>query len=173
MSCEETEAPRRCKSISLTCLYFFFTSCHTIVPLIRNKNMDWNRMQQHDDMWKITNKNKIVAIRVHRLTCQRSPIPLYKKMWEFMNARPLVFVRTYNEGIQRVRNSKGKYALLIESPKSDYINVREPCDTIKIGQNIDSKGFGVATPLGSPLKWVSIYSQFQHSRWVNEHFNEK
>lgn len=108
-------------------------------------------MQQLDAMWKTANKKKkIVTIRVHRV--QRSPIPLYKKMWEFMNARPFLFVRTYNEGIQRVRNSKGKFALLIESPKSDYINGREPCDTIKIGQNIDSKGFGVATPLGSPLK---------------------
>lgn len=86
---------------------------------------------------------------------QRSPIPLYRKMWEFMNARPHLFVRTYDEGIRRVRNSNGKYALLIESPKNDYINGREPCDTYKIGRNIDSKGFGVATPFGSPLKWVS------------------
>lgn len=83
---------------------------------------------------------------------QRSPIPLYKRMWDFMNARQHVFVRTYDEGIRRVRNSKGKYALLIESPKNDYINEREPCDTIKVGENIGSKGFGVATPLGSPLK---------------------
>lgn len=73
-----------------------------------------------------------------------------------MNARPQLFVRSYDEGIRRVRNSNGKYVFLIESPKNDYINGREPCDTIKIGQNIDSKGFGVATPVGSPLKWVSI-----------------
>lgn len=75
-------------------------------------------------------------------------------MWDFMQSRPEVFVRSYEEGIQRVRNSKGKYALLIESPKNDYINEREPCDTMKVGQNIDSKGFGVGTPLGSPLRYV-------------------
>lgn len=78
-------------------------------------------------------------------------------MWEFMNSRKHVFVRTYDEGIRRVRMSKGKYALLIESPKNDYINEREPCDTMKVGRNLDAKGFGVATPLGSPLRLV-LYS---------------
>ncbi|GLV33707.1 Glutamate receptor IB [Carabus blaptoides fortunei] len=83
---------------------------------------------------------------------RRSQITLYSKMWEFMNSRKHVFVRTYDEGIRRVRMSKGKYALLIESPKNDYINEREPCDTMKVGRNLDAKGFGVATPLGSPLR---------------------
>ncbi|XP_023289712.1 glutamate receptor 1 [Orussus abietinus] len=83
---------------------------------------------------------------------RRSQISLYSKMWEFMNSRKHVFVRTYDEGIRRVRTSKGKYALLIESPKNDYINEREPCDTMRVGSNLDSKGFGVATPLGSPLR---------------------
>lgn len=77
-------------------------------------------------------------------------------MWEFMSSRKHVFVRTYDEGIKRVRTSKGKYALLIESPKNDYINEREPCDTMKVGRNLDAKGFGVATPLGSPLRWVTV-----------------
>jgi len=46
----------------------------------------------------------------------------------------------------------GKYALLIESPKNDYTNQRKPCDTMKVGNNLDSKGFGIGTPLGSPLQ---------------------
>lgn len=71
-----------------------------------------------------------------------------------MSGRPENFVNSYEEGIQRVRNSKGKYALLIESPKNDYTNVRKPCDTMKVGQNLDSKGFGIGTPLGSPLRFV-------------------
>lgn len=69
-----------------------------------------------------------------------------------MKSHPEVFVRSYEEGIARVRNAKGKYALLIESPKNDYTNEREPCDTMKVGQNLDNKGFGVATPLGSALR---------------------
>lgn len=71
-----------------------------------------------------------------------------------MNAHPHVFVPNYDDGIQRVRNSKGKYALLIESPKNDYTNEREPCDTMKVGPNLDTKGFGIATPLGSPLRYA-------------------
>ncbi|XP_055317645.1 glutamate receptor 1-like isoform X2 [Sitodiplosis mosellana] len=82
----------------------------------------------------------------------KSPIDLYAHMWKYMASRPENFVNSYEEGIQRVRNSKGKYALLIESPKNDYTNVRKPCDTMKVGQNLDSKGFGVGTPLGSPLR---------------------
>jgi hypothetical protein len=86
------------------------------------------------------------------LTQQKSQISLYNKMWDFMNSRKHVFVHSYDEGIRRVRTSKGKYALLIESPKIEYINEREPCDTMKVGRNLDAKGFGVATPLGSPLR---------------------
>lgn len=83
---------------------------------------------------------------------QKSQISLYNRMWEYMNSRKHVFVHSYDEGIRRVRTSKGKYALLIESPKNEYISQREPCDTMKIGRNLDAKGFGVATPLGSPLR---------------------
>ncbi|XP_020816691.1 glutamate receptor 1 [Drosophila serrata] len=83
---------------------------------------------------------------------RRSQIGLHNKMWEYMNARKSVFVNTYDEGIKRVRTSKGKYALLVESPKNEYVNAREPCDTMKVGRNLDTKGFGIATPLGSALK---------------------
>ncbi|XP_041449331.1 glutamate receptor 1 [Drosophila obscura] len=83
---------------------------------------------------------------------RRSQIALHNKMWEYMNSRPNVFVHTYDEGIRRVRTSKGKYALLVESPKNEYVNAREPCDTMKVGRNLDTKGFGIATPLGSALK---------------------
>ncbi|KAG8038130.1 hypothetical protein G9C98_006455 [Cotesia typhae] len=83
---------------------------------------------------------------------RKSQISLYSKMWEYMNTRNHVFVKTYDEGIKKVRASKGKYALLIESPKNDYINEREPCDTMKVGRNLDTKGFGIATPIGSPLR---------------------
>lgn len=73
-------------------------------------------------------------------------------MWEYMNGNPHLSVRTYDEGIRRVRTSKGKYALLVESPKNEYVNARAPCDTMKVGRNIDTKGFGIATPIGSPLR---------------------
>lgn len=48
---------------------------------------------------------------------------------------------------------KGKYAFLLESSVNEYQNEREPCNTMKVGNNLDSKGYGVATPIGSDLKW--------------------
>ncbi|XP_034657725.1 glutamate receptor 1 [Drosophila subobscura] len=83
---------------------------------------------------------------------QRSQIELHKKMWDYMNSNPHLSVHAYDEGIRRVRTSKGKYALLVESPKNEYVNARSPCDTMKVGRNIDAKGFGVATPIGSPIR---------------------
>lgn len=54
-----------------------------------------------------------------------------------------------------MRESKGKYAFLIESTQNDYENERMPCDTLKVGRNLDAKGYGVATPLGSPIRFVA------------------
>lgn len=73
-----------------------------------------------------------------------------------MSSRPHVFVDSYQDGIEKVRNSGGKYAFLIESTKNEYVNERRPCDTIKVGRNLDAKGYGIATPLNSPLTWVNV-----------------
>lgn len=73
-------------------------------------------------------------------------------MWEFMQSRRHVFVDSYKEGIRHVRDSKGKYAFLIESTQNDYVNERLPCDTMKVGRHLDAKGYGIGTPLGSPLR---------------------
>lgn len=83
---------------------------------------------------------------------RKSKIAVYSRMWEFMGSRPHVFVDNYKEGTERVRQSKGKYAFLMESTQNDYVNERLPCDTMKVGRNLDGKGFGVATPLGSMLR---------------------
>uniref|UniRef100_A0AAN0LHA1 Glutamate receptor 1 n=1 Tax=Polyphagotarsonemus latus TaxID=1204166 RepID=A0AAN0LHA1_9ACAR len=82
---------------------------------------------------------------------RNSQVQVFRRMWEFMSARPHVFVDTYTEGIARVRESKGKYAFLMESTQNDYINTRLPCDTMKVDRNLDAKGFGIATPLYSSL----------------------
>ncbi len=37
---------------------------------------------------------------------------------------------------------------------NDYYNQRKPCNTMKVGGNLDSKGYGIATPLGSDLRLV-------------------
>ncbi|XP_017553848.1 glutamate receptor 1a isoform X2 [Pygocentrus nattereri] len=84
---------------------------------------------------------------------RRSKIAVFEKMWSYMkSADPSVFVKTTDEGVMRVRKSKGKYAYLLESTMNEYIEQRKPCDTMKVGGNLDSKGYGVATPKGSSLR---------------------
>ncbi|XP_039277727.1 glutamate receptor ionotropic, kainate 2 isoform X12 [Nilaparvata lugens] len=79
-----------------------------------------------------------------------SMIETYKKMWRFMeNKKPSVFVPTYEEGIRRVL--EGNYAFLMESTMLDYI-VQRDCNLTQIGGLLDSKGYGIATPMGSPWR---------------------
>ncbi|XP_072754904.1 glutamate receptor ionotropic, kainate 2 isoform X6 [Anoplolepis gracilipes] len=79
-----------------------------------------------------------------------SMIETYKKMWRFMeNKKPSVFVPTYEEGIQRVL--QGDYAFLMESTMLDYI-VQRNCNLTQIGGLLDTKGYGIATPMGSPWR---------------------
>ncbi|KAG8448105.1 hypothetical protein GDO86_015266 [Hymenochirus boettgeri] len=86
---------------------------------------------------------------------RRSKIAVYEKMWSYMkSAEPSVFTKTTDDGVARVRKSKGKFAFLLESTMNEYIEQRKPCDTMKVGGNLDSKGYGVATPKGSALRWV-------------------
>ncbi|KAM6132553.1 LOW QUALITY PROTEIN: glutamate receptor 2 [Pterocles gutturalis] len=83
---------------------------------------------------------------------RRSKIAVFDKMWTYMKSAEPSVVRTTAEGVARVRKSKGKYAYLLESTMNEYIEQRKPCDTMKVGGNLDSKGYGIATPKGSSLR---------------------
>lgn len=63
--------------------------------------------------------------------------------------KPSVFVKTYEEGIDRVLD--GNYAFLMESTMIDYA-VQRDCNLTQIGGLLDSKGYGIATPKGSPWR---------------------
>ncbi|CAF1237798.1 unnamed protein product, partial [Didymodactylos carnosus] len=53
---------------------------------------------------------------------------------------------------QMYTKSAGEYAFLLESTKNEYANERFPCDTMKVSSDLDSKGYGIATPVGSELR---------------------
>ncbi|KAK6633919.1 hypothetical protein RUM44_004526 [Polyplax serrata] len=79
-----------------------------------------------------------------------SKIGIYQKMWTFMDSkRPSVFVSSYEEGVKRVL--EGNYAFLMESTMLDYV-VQRDCNLTQIGGLLDSKGYGIATPKGSPWR---------------------
>uniref|UniRef100_A0A914MZI4 Ionotropic glutamate receptor C-terminal domain-containing protein n=1 Tax=Meloidogyne incognita TaxID=6306 RepID=A0A914MZI4_MELIC len=72
-----------------------------------------------------------------------SSVQIYQRMWRFMESQvPSVFVNSYAEGIERVRTHKGRYAFLLEATANEYANTRKPCDTMKVGANLNSVGYG-------------------------------
>ncbi|NXE69561.1 GRIK1 protein, partial [Calcarius ornatus] len=83
---------------------------------------------------------------------KKSKISTYEKMWAFMSSRQqTALVKNNDEGIQRVLTTD--YALLMESTSIEYVTQRN-CNLTQIGGLIDSKGYGVGTPIETPL-WES------------------
>lgn len=77
---------------------------------------------------------------------QKTKISTYDKMWEFMNSRrQSVMVKNVEEGIQRVLTSD--YAFLMESTTIEFVTQRN-CNLTQIGGLIDSRAYGVGTPMG-------------------------
>ncbi|XP_041823095.1 glutamate receptor ionotropic, kainate 5-like isoform X1 [Melanotaenia boesemani] len=74
----------------------------------------------------------------------------YQRMWNYMNSKqPSVFVKSTEEGIARVINSK--YAFLMESTMNEYYRSLN-CNLTQIGGLLDTKGYGIGMPLGSPYR---------------------
>uniref|UniRef100_A0A8C1ST38 Glutamate receptor n=1 Tax=Cyprinus carpio TaxID=7962 RepID=A0A8C1ST38_CYPCA len=74
----------------------------------------------------------------------------YQRMWNYMYSKqPSVFVKSTEEGIARVLNSK--YAFLLESTMNEY-HRRLNCNLTQIGGLLDTKGYGIGMPLGSPFR---------------------
>ncbi|XP_012512807.1 PREDICTED: glutamate receptor ionotropic, kainate 1 isoform X4 [Propithecus coquereli] len=81
---------------------------------------------------------------------KKSKISTYEKMWAFMSSRQqTALIKNSDEGIQRVLTTD--YALLMESTSIEYVTQRN-CNLTQIGGLIDSKGYGVGTPIGSPYR---------------------
>ena len=80
---------------------------------------------------------------------QDSKIDTYRRMWHYMKSRdPSVFVKNAREGVEKVM--EGNYAYLMESTSIEY-EVQQNCDLMQVGGLLDSKGFGVATPMGKEI----------------------
>ncbi|XP_042214058.1 glutamate receptor ionotropic, kainate 2-like isoform X3 [Homarus americanus] len=79
-----------------------------------------------------------------------SSIPTYQRMWSAMsNARPTVFTKSNDAGVERVSKSDGQYAFLMESSSIEYV-VERKCELTQVGGLLDSKSYGIALPPNSP-----------------------
>ena len=75
-------------------------------------------------------------------------------MWKTMQANPQAsFVGSNEEGIERVLSKD--YAYLMESPMIDYA-IQKDCNLTQIGGLLDSKGYGIATQLGSTSADITV-----------------
>ncbi|XP_045499036.1 glutamate receptor ionotropic, kainate 2-like [Colias croceus] len=80
---------------------------------------------------------------------KRSNVSTYQRMWAAMeSARPSVFVKNNDEGVERVLKGKRSYAFLMESTAIEY-QLERHCDLMQVGGLLDSKGYGIAMPFDS------------------------
>ncbi|XP_065292908.2 glutamate receptor ionotropic, kainate 2-like isoform X2 [Dermacentor albipictus] len=81
---------------------------------------------------------------------QSSDSPLIKRMWAAMEAaQPSVFAETNEKGVERVL--RGGYAYLMESTTIEYM-IQKNCQLTQIGGQLDSKGYGIATPPDAKIR---------------------
>lgn len=79
-------------------------------------------------------------------------------MWNYMYSKqPSVFVKSTEEGIARVLNSK--YAFLMESTMNEYHRGLN-CNLTQIGGLLDTKGYGIGMPLGNHSEISNLQLQF-------------
>ncbi|KAL4716083.1 hypothetical protein ACJJTC_013860 [Scirpophaga incertulas] len=83
---------------------------------------------------------------------KRSNVSTYQRMWTAMeSARPSVFMKNNDEGVDRVLKSKRAYAFLMESTAIEY-QLERHCDLMQVGGLLDSKGYGIAMPFFSSYR---------------------
>ncbi|CAK1585391.1 unnamed protein product [Parnassius mnemosyne] len=83
---------------------------------------------------------------------KRSNVSTYQRMWGAMeSARPSVFVKNNDEGVERVLKSKRDYAFLMESTAIEY-QLERHCNLMQVGTTLDSKGYGIAMPFYSSYR---------------------
>jgi len=73
-------------------------------------------------------------------------------MWQAMSSStPPVFTISNAQGIERVKESDGQYAYIMDSASLEW-TVEKDCNLIKVGETFSSKGYGVVLQPGSPYK---------------------
>lgn len=99
---------------------------------------------------KYSKRQNVIVVECVCVFTQKTKISTYDKMWEFMSSRRhSVMVKDNEEGIHRVLTSD--YAFLMESTTIEFATQRN-CNLTQIGGLIDSKAYGVGTPMGKQMK---------------------
>lgn len=79
------------------------------------------------------------------------------------SARPSVFVKNNDLGVERVLKGKREYAFLMESTAIEY-QLERKCDLMQVGGLLDSKGYGIAMPF---CKFFFISPYYKQNYTIN------
>jgi len=82
---------------------------------------------------------------------KQSPIPTYQKISEKLEGNAGVLTTSNSEGIQKVIDGGGDFAYFLESPSAEY-EVSKNCGLITVGGLLNTNGYGIALPQGSPYR---------------------
>ncbi|CDS37723.1 Glutamate receptor ionotropic kainate 2 [Echinococcus multilocularis] len=92
---------------------------------------------------------------------------VYQRMWQYMSSQKGVMINNATEAIARVK--RGGYAYILESTMNEYFTQRN-CDLTQIGDNLDSKGYGIGFPQGSKYRdaFTEVILQLQASQHLEQ-----
>ncbi|KAL7740685.1 hypothetical protein ACLKA6_000052 [Drosophila palustris] len=70
---------------------------------------------------------------------------------KMLSAKPDAFTKNNEEGVDRVKLNKGKYAFLMETTSLQYYTERN-CELTQIGESFGEKHYGIAVPLNAQFR---------------------
>ncbi|XP_056400153.1 probable glutamate receptor [Hyla sarda] len=145
---------------SITLLAAYIAS---FASYVNNTKAQTPNIQTFDDLLK---QNKIEFGTLANSSTfnffKNSKNPTLRMIYEYMDKRKdRVLVKTFSEGVQKVRESN--YAFLGESLSQDYVAAKH-CDLVRAPEIIGRRGYGVAAALDSPIirpLSIAILEQFE------------
>ncbi|BHF69063.1 hypothetical protein SprV_0301210400 [Sparganum proliferum] len=98
---------------------------------------------------------------------EKSNVSTYQRMWQFMSSHKNVMMNNTEEAIARVK--RGGYAYILESTINEYYTQRD-CELMQVGNNLDSKGYGIGFPQGSKYRdaFSEVILALQRSQTLEE-----
>ncbi|ELU04430.1 hypothetical protein CAPTEDRAFT_55471, partial [Capitella teleta] len=127
-----------------------------IVPVAKKSNMTATAttLNTVEDLAEQTEVQYGVVRNGHAHNFFRlSSVPMYERMYRYMNTTSGVLVDTVEEGIEKVRSSNGDYVFIMDSSvTANYYVNQEPCDLQKVGQSLTAQGLAIVTPIGSQYR---------------------
>ncbi|CAL1529379.1 unnamed protein product [Lymnaea stagnalis] len=156
------EAPRSISGRILMCMWFMFTvfvmvaytACLCAILTTRGESarqhLSFSSFEDIADS-KVVKLGAMKYNHVHwsLKLGKSSHNNLFAKLYSYIDDSQ-EWIQKRQEGIQRVKDSGGKYALLLETIKADYVTATN-CDLITYGEKLASFGYTFAVPKGSPL----------------------